>query len=196
MKRLLFAAVLIAACADDPGAPQPVVATIQVTSPIGTLWDVGATIPLTASPRDAQGNPVSGVSLTWTSTNPNVATVSGTGSVQALGIGTASIRAEASNVAGTIAVQVVNADLAAIATVASDAFAAALANGTTTPVRSRITAAAAAAISAANLGNLQAIQQFVATIRTEATGATDPTDRALLASLTLFADHVERLLNL
>lgn len=195
MKRLLLAAVLIAACADDPSAPQPVVATIQVTSPIGTLWDLGASIALTASPRDAQGNPVN-VTLTWTSTNPNVATVSGTGSVQAMGIGTATIRAEANNVAGTIAVQVVNADLAAITTVANDAFAAALANGTTTPVRNRITAAAAAAITAANQGNLQAIQQFVATIRAEASAATDPTDRALLASLTLFADHVERLLNL
>jgi uncharacterized protein YjdB len=196
VKRLLLAAVLIAACADDPGAPQPVVATIQVTSPIGTLWDVGATIQLTASPRDAQGNPVSGVSLTWTTTDPNVATVSGTGSVQAMGIGATTIRAEANNVAGAIAVQVVNADLAAIGPVASDAFAAALANGTTTAVRNRITAAAAAAITAANQGNLEAIQQFVATIRTEVTAATDPTDRALLASLTLFADHVERLLNL
>jgi len=29
----------------------------------------------------------------------------------------------------------------------------------------------------------------------EVTGATDPTDRALLATLALFLDHVERLLN-
>ena len=196
MKRLLLAAALVAACADDPAAPQPVVATIQVTSPIGTLWDVGASIALAASPRDAQGNPVSGVALTWTSTNPNVATVSSTGSVQAMGIGTATIRAETNNIAGTLPVQVVNADLAVIATVANDLFAASLINGTTTALRTRLVAAASAAATAAGQGNLQAIQQYVATIRTEAAAATDATDRALLASLTLFADHVERLLNL
>ena len=196
MKRPLLAAALVAACADDPGAPQPVVATIQVTSPIGTLWDVGAIVPLTASARDAQGNPVSGVTITWTSTNGTVAAVSAAGSVQAMGIGTASIRAEANNVAGTLPVQVVNADLAAITTVANDLFAASLVNGTTTALRTRLVAAASAAAAAASQGNLQAIQQYVATIRTEAAAATDPTDRALLASLSLFADHVERFLNL
>ena len=195
MKRLLFAAALIAACADDPGAPQPVVATVQVTSPIGTLWDLGAGVPLTATARDAQGNIVN-ATINWTSTNPNVATVSGTGSVQAMGIGTATIRAETNNIAGTLPVQVVNADLAAIATVANDVFAASLVNGTTTALRTRLVAAATAAATAANQGNLQAIQQYIATIRTEAAAATDATDRALLASLTLFADHVERLLNL
>jgi hypothetical protein len=193
---LVVAAIaLLAACADSSGPQGPApVATITVTSPIGTLWDVGGTTQLTGTARDAQGNVVSGA-LTWSSSQPLTVSVSASGAIQALAVGSATIRAEAGSVAGTLTVQVVDADIAGIVATASDAFVAALVLGTTPPVRARLQAAAAACVTAAGQGNLQAIQACVAAVRTEATGVTDPTDSALLAVLSLFADQIDRLLN-
>lgn len=185
----------LGACGDDPGAPPPAVATIAVASPLGTLWDVGANVQLTAVARDAQGNTVSGVMLTWSSTNAQVVSVSPTGAIQALAVGSATIRAQTGTVTGTLAVQAVDADVAGIAALAADPFLAALVTGTTTAVRTRLQTAASACVAGAAQGNLQAIQQCLAVVRTEASAATDPTDRALLAVLSLFADRLERLLN-
>lgn len=192
---LMVLGTLAVACGDDPGAPPPAVATISVTSPLGTLWDVGANVQLTAVAQDAQGNPLTGVALTWSSTAAQVVSVGPAGGIQALAVGSASVRAQSGAVTGSLAGQVVDADLAGITAVASDPFVAALVNGTTSPVRTRLLAAASACVTAAGQGNLQAIQQCVAGIRAEAVGATDPTDRALLAVLSLFADRLERLLN-
>jgi hypothetical protein len=159
------------------------------------LWDVGANVQLTAVARDAQGNTVSGVMLTWSSTNAQVVSVSPTGAIQALAVGSATIRAQTGTVTGTLAVQAVDADVAGIAALAADPFLAALVTGTTTAVRTRLQTAASACVAGAAQGNLQAIQQCLAVVRTEASAATDPTDRALLAVLSLFADRLERLLN-
>jgi hypothetical protein len=193
MKTRIALVVLLVACGDDPASP-PAVASVQVTSPIGTLWDVGANAQLAAVALDAQGNTVSGAMLTWTSTNSQVVSVSA-GFIRALAVGTATIRAEAGAVASTLSAEVVDADLAGVTTVASDPFAGALVNGTTSAVRTRLLAAASACVAAAGSGNLQAIQQCVAGVRTEAGSVTDPTDRALLAVLSLFADRLELLLN-
>lgn len=184
------------ACGDDPAAPAPTVASVAVTSPLGRLWDVGAAVQLAAVARTAQGDPVS-ATFAWTSSNPTAVSVGATtGAVQALMVGTANIQAQTGAVAGTVAVQVVDADLAGIVALGSDPYLAALVAGTTTAVRTRLQAAATMCAAGAQQGNLEAIQQCVAAVRTEAGSATDPTDRALLAVLSLFADHFERLLNL
>ena len=193
---LVMLGVVGLSCGDDPGAPAPVVATISVTSSLGTLWDVGANTQLAAVARDAQGNPVNSAALSWSSTNPQAVSVSAAGAIQALAVGTASIRAQNGTVTGTLAVQVVDADLVGIGLLGADAYLAALVGGTTTAVRARLQAAATACVAAAQMGNLEAIQQCVAAVRAEAGTSTDPTDRALLAVLGLFADRFERLLNL
>lgn len=101
--RLLVATAFVAfvsACSgggDGPIAPSGP-ASIDLT-PSGNirLLNVGETVQLTASPKDAKGNPVS-ATVTWTSTATSVATVSGTGLVTATGFGTATIRASAGGV--------------------------------------------------------------------------------------------------
>lgn len=60
---------------------------------------------LTAVARDAMGNTLS-VPVTWTSTDPATATVSATGMVTGMGLGTATIRAVAGSVNGTATVTV------------------------------------------------------------------------------------------
>ena len=187
-------AAFVAACGDS--AAPVTVATVEVTSPLGTLWDAGTTVQLSAVARDAQGNTAGGVTYDWTSSNAQVATVDLAGRVQALAVGTATIRAEADGTTGSLQVRVVDADLAGITTLAGDAYLTALVTGATNAVRGRLQAALQACTTAAGQANLEDIQQCVTAIRTEAAAATDPTDRALLAVLGLFADQFEHLLDI
>jgi uncharacterized protein YjdB len=87
-------------------APPPApVASVAVSPATGEL-DVGGTLQLTATPRDAAGNPLSGRQVTWTSSNTSVATVDANGRVTAVGPGTATIRATSEGQTGTATVTV------------------------------------------------------------------------------------------
>ncbi len=86
---------------------------IEVTPATLSFASLGETAQLTARPMDAQGNTVSGVTLTWTSVNGAVATVSSTGLVTAVGNGTTTIRASGGGKVGeaTVTVQQVPASV-------------------------------------------------------------------------------------
>src|SRR5216117_278287 len=81
------------------------VASMIVTPAIASLL-MGATVQLTATPKDALGNPLSGRVVTWASTAPGVAAVSGTGLVTGLGIGGVTITATSEGQSGSAAVTV------------------------------------------------------------------------------------------
>ena len=183
------------ACGGDTTGPAAV-ASVEVTSPIGSLLDVGGSAQLAAAPRDAQGNAMGGITLTWTSSNTEVVSVTAGGRNAAVAVGTATIRADAGTAGGALSVRVVDADLGGISAIATDDFVAALLGTTTTDARTRLQTAATSCQTGAQQGFLEQVQDCVAALRTEATGATDPTDRALLAVVGLFADQIERLLGL
>jgi hypothetical protein len=193
---VLAAGAAAAACGAETGVEPPAVATVQVTSSLGALWDVGASVQLAAAATDAQGSAVGGVAFTWTSTDPGAVTVDAAGRVDAVGAGSATIRAEAGGVTGSLAVQVVDADLAGIGALASDPFLGALVTGTSSAVRARLQSAVADCPAGVGQGHLELIQDCIAAVRAEVSGATDPTDRAVLAVLSLFVDRLEQLLNL
>ncbi|MGH7710934.1 MAG: Ig-like domain-containing protein [Gemmatimonadaceae bacterium] len=70
------------------------VASVRI-SPQGPLvLRVGGTVQLTATPLSATGQPLTGRTVTWFSTNPNVASVTATGEVTAVAVGTATVTAE------------------------------------------------------------------------------------------------------
>src|SRR5947208_271772 len=81
------------------------VATVTVTPAIATLL-MGATVQLTATPRDALGNPLSGRVVTWSSDALGVAAVSGSGLVSGLAVGGATITATSEGRSGSAAVTV------------------------------------------------------------------------------------------
>src|SRR5216117_1212721 len=81
------------------------VASMIVTPAIASLL-MGATVQMTATPKDALGNPLSGRVVTWASTAPGVAAVSGTGLVTGLGIGGVTITATSEGQSGSAAVTV------------------------------------------------------------------------------------------
>ena len=89
----------IASCGgDSPSGPDPddtTVSAVSVAPGTNSLTFVGETAQLSASARNASGNPVNGTSFQWSSSSTTVATVSGTGLVTAVGNGTAIITAAA-----------------------------------------------------------------------------------------------------
>jgi uncharacterized protein YjdB len=81
------------------------VASVTV-SPASAGVVVGATVQLTATLKDALGNPLSGRVVTWASSAPSVASVSGTGLVTGLVVGTATVTATSGGQTGSSAVTV------------------------------------------------------------------------------------------
>ena len=90
------------------------VASVSV-SPASASVQVGNTVQLTAAPKDANGNPLSGRTVTWSSSNPSVATVDGTGLVTSVVAGSATITATSEGQSGTASVTVSSVPVASVA---------------------------------------------------------------------------------
>ena len=86
-------------------ATQVPVASVVVSPATATLT-VGQTTQLSATPKDASGNPLTGRVITWATSNAAVATVSTSGLVTAVGAGSATITATSEGQSGTAAVTV------------------------------------------------------------------------------------------
>ena len=94
---LLFAGLAVG-CWGDITGPESV-SSLSVSPASPRLTALGVTVDLEAIPKTADGGTVSGVELTWTSRDPEVVSVDGSGTVTALSAGT-----------GTIGVSVTNGD--------------------------------------------------------------------------------------
>jgi len=85
-------------------APQPV-AFVEV-SPDSASVVMGDTVRLAAAPQDAGGEPLTGRPLSWTTDDPQVATVSDSGLVSAVAVGAVTITATSEGKKGTARVTV------------------------------------------------------------------------------------------
>lgn len=87
-------------------------------SPASAALDVGQSAALTAVTTDASGNTLSGRTITWSSANASIATVSAAGLVTAVGAGTTSISATSEGKTGVAQVVVTaNTSAPAVASV-------------------------------------------------------------------------------
>src|SRR5437773_3305366 len=84
--------------------PVPV-ASVSV-SPGSATVGAGQTVLLTATPKDAGGNPLTGRIVTWASSNAGLATVSGSGLVAGVAVGSVTITATSEGQSGTATVTV------------------------------------------------------------------------------------------
>lgn len=91
--------VFAAACDESTPADPVVVATVEVT-PRLTTARVGTSQQLAATAKDAKGNPMSGETIVWKSSEPSVATVSASGLVTFVGSGSTAILATARGTSG------------------------------------------------------------------------------------------------
>jgi uncharacterized protein YjdB len=102
---------IITATSEGKSAPASVtvaavpVASVQVKPPTQSLVE-GQTAQLQAEPLDADGKPLVGRVIQWTTTNATVASVTSTGFVTAHASGTVTIRANCDGIVGSSAVTV------------------------------------------------------------------------------------------
>lgn len=106
--------VALVACSDSPTEPQ--VTSVQITAPSQEV-PVGETLQLTGIPVDAQGNEVSGRTLTWSSSNQSRGTVSDDGLVTGVAPGQVTIMAQTGDASGQIILQVVEPPVASVVVV-------------------------------------------------------------------------------
>ncbi|MGB7588723.1 MAG: Ig-like domain-containing protein, partial [Solirubrobacterales bacterium] len=84
--------------------PVPVASVGVSPGPVSVT--VGQTVQLTATPRDAGGNALTGRVVTWGSSNTGIATVNGSGLVTGVAAGSATITATSEGKSGTAAITV------------------------------------------------------------------------------------------
>ena len=89
------------------------VASVTV-SPSSASLTVGQTTQLTATPKDANGNPLTGRTITWTSGNTAVATVNTSGLVTGASAGSTTITATSGGQSGTSAITVTVVPVASV----------------------------------------------------------------------------------
>ncbi len=92
------------------------IASVSIT-PSSAQLQAGGTRQLSGAAFDASGNQIPNAAISWTSSNPIVATVSASGMVTAVGTGNATISASSSGKSATAAVTVNSAPPAVVASV-------------------------------------------------------------------------------
>jgi len=100
-----IAATLMSCKSDTTGPREVVVATVVVSLP-RTAFRAGESIQAAALPLDSSGGVVTGRTVSWSSSNPDVATVSASGLVKGISAGAAVISASADGKDGTAIVNV------------------------------------------------------------------------------------------
>ena len=92
--------------------PTPV-ASVSV-APAAASVQVSGTVQLTATPKDANGAPLSGRTVTWASSNTSVASITGSGLVTGAAAGSATITATSEGQSGTASITVANVPVASV----------------------------------------------------------------------------------
>ena len=110
---LLVLGAALASCGGDSTDPGPVVATVEV-APATADRQVGQTVQLSATVKDATGTILSGQSVAWSSSAASVASVSSSGLVTASALGTATITAAAGSKSGIATINVVPPPIASL----------------------------------------------------------------------------------
>lgn len=115
---LLGSCLLTVACGDDPTAPRASdVASIEVTPASHTLVSLDETVELEAVARDSDGRELSGISFSWTSSDPDLLSVgSATGLATAREGGVATVTASAGSASGRSEIHVVQEAVAVAVT--------------------------------------------------------------------------------
>ncbi len=85
---------------------QQAVSTIEVSPASAALTSLGSTVQFSAVAQDANGNAMTGLTLSWISSNAAFATVDATGLATAVGVGTVTVTAVVGTVQGSASLSV------------------------------------------------------------------------------------------
>lgn len=104
--RVVVLTLAVFACdPESPAAPEAAVASVTVAPVLDTLW-FGERAQFTATVRDAAGRVLTERTVTWSSSDSAVATVTALGLVMAVGAGAATITAAAEGITGASSITV------------------------------------------------------------------------------------------
>jgi hypothetical protein len=103
---LVFTAAGIVACGSEPTNPVPVPTSLSLNVSIVGLSALGATTQITATVRDQNDAPMSGVTVGFASANTAVATVNASGLVTAVANGSTSVTASVGSLSSQVPVNV------------------------------------------------------------------------------------------
>jgi hypothetical protein len=111
--------IVFLSCGGDISPPKPTTppatpASITVSPPSVALAS-GSSISLTATVRDQNGAAMTGVTVSWTSSDPSVATISSQGVIVAARAGQSTVTAQTGSISAQIAVTVVPGPASALA---------------------------------------------------------------------------------
>ena len=107
VRRLVLLLSAIAAGGCESTSVTAVEIVVVSVNPPQIIIFVNDTEQLSARPQDASGSTLQGRTVVWSSTNPNIASVSAAGLVRGLNAGSATIRATAEGVSGSASVTVI-----------------------------------------------------------------------------------------
>ena len=139
---------------------------------------------------------VSGANLDWRSSNDQIAIVSGGGLVTALGAGHVTITATHNGLDGSIPLQVIDADLEAIAALRNDPLMHLLVAQLDGDLAQQLTAAFNDLDGALTAGNCMAMRDALQDALAGTSGSSNPSDVITLAVLGLVLERAQDLLNL
>src|SRR5512143_718497 len=106
LRKVVAVTALLVACSSDTSGPPATVASVLVSASTSTVPITG-TLQLSAVPRDAGGNALSGRPVTWSSGDTTVARVSSAGLVTGRSLGVATITATVQGIPGSMVITVV-----------------------------------------------------------------------------------------
>jgi uncharacterized protein YjdB len=115
----------------QPPPPAPAAVASVTVSPSAPSVQVGATVQLVATLKDSDGNMLSGRTVTWSSSNPAVASVSAAGLVSGVAAGAAAVTATSEGKSAQVAVTVTAPPPAAVASITISPSAPSLQTGAT-----------------------------------------------------------------
>ncbi len=178
------------------GTATTVVRQVVVTLVVGptpVALEAAEVVQLSAAATDANGRPVSGVSVSWRSSDTGVATVGSDGVVTAVAPGTVTITAEADGASGQGTVTVLTVELTRLRALKDDPYVSVLLGNVAAATADGLRAAFDAVELGLAEGDDAAVQAAISTAR-NVLAAGDPGDAVLLAVLGLVLDHLELLL--
>ena len=187
---------MLSACGGDSTPvepdPDPVVASIAITSAIDTVMAVDRATQLSAEARAADGTVVPGVDFLWRSTNAAAATMTADGVVQGVAAGATTIEAEAGDVVGALRMRVVAAELDTIEGLLDDPYTRALVAALGDDARAALEALLVSCVEALEEGHMLNLAGCLEDIGQE--GGETATDQALLAVIGIVTTATEQFL--
>jgi hypothetical protein len=182
------------ACGDATAPTEEPVTQVVVTSPVGAVIAVGSSIQFEVTVT-VDGAQTLGA-VTWTSSDPAVATVSTAGSVTGIAPGSVRISASHRGTSGGIDLAVVDADLEAVAAVLEDEYFELLIAGLSPSTRAALQATVTACVAALAQQHVIDLVTCLAAARNSLGSPANVDETVLLAVLDVMLQSVQRLIDL